>query len=55
MPCAPEVFASAIIQLLDNPEEVAETGKGVRECVVANRSYEILARQVENRYLEPIA
>jgi glycosyltransferase involved in cell wall biosynthesis len=51
VPFTPQAFASAIIQLFDNPEQAAEMGQKGREWVVNNRSYEILARQVEARYL----
>ena len=46
-----EAFADAIIELLDSPEKAKEMGRWGREWVVKNRSYEILARQVEARYL----
>jgi len=52
VPFTPEAFAKAIIELLDNPEKAAEMGRRGREWVVKNRNYEILARQVEKRYLE---
>ncbi|MBA7541075.1 D-inositol-3-phosphate glycosyltransferase [subsurface metagenome] len=55
VPFTSEAFAQAIIELLDNPERAAEMGKRGREWVVKNRSYEILARQVEKRYRELIA
>ena len=52
VPFTPEAFAGAIIELLDNPKKAAETGRRGREWVVKNRSYEILAREVEKRYFE---
>ncbi len=50
VPFTPEGFADAISNLLDSPEKAAEMGIRGREWVVENRSYEILARQVEERY-----
>lgn len=52
VPFTPEAFATAIIELLNDPEKAAEMGRRGREWVIKNRSYEILARQVEVRYLE---
>ena len=52
VPFTPEAFAEAIIEVLDNPEKAAEMGRRGREWVVKNRSYEILARQVEERYYQ---
>ncbi len=52
VPFTPEAFASAIVELLDNPEKAAEMGRRGREWVVKNRSYEILAREVEKRYFK---
>ena len=52
VPFTPQAFASAIIKLLDNPEKATEMGRKGREWVANNRSYEILARQVEKEYLE---
>ena len=46
-----EAFADAIIELLDSPEKAKEMGRRGREWVVKNRTYEILARQVEERFL----
>jgi glycosyltransferase involved in cell wall biosynthesis len=51
VPFTAEAFASAIIQLLDNPEQAAEMGQQGKEWVLENRTYEILARQVEKRFL----
>jgi len=53
-PFTPEAFADAISDLLDNPEKAAEMGRRGREWVAKNRSYEVLARQVEERYLSLI-
>jgi len=50
VPYTPEAFADAIIELVDNPEKAAEIGRRGREWVVKNRSYEHLARQLEERY-----
>ncbi len=52
VPFTPEAFADAVIELLDNPENATEMGRKGREWVLKNRSYEVLARQVEQRYLE---
>ncbi len=51
VPFTAAAFAIAIIELLNNPEKSANMGKKGREWVVQNRSYDILARQVEERYL----
>ena len=45
-----ESFAEGIIKLLDNPEGAKEMGKKGHEWVVKNRSYEVMAREVEKRY-----
>jgi glycosyltransferase involved in cell wall biosynthesis len=55
VPFTPEGFANAVIELLDNPAKAAEMGQKGREWVVKNRSFEILARQVEARYLKLLA
>ena len=55
VPFAAEAFARAIIELLDNPAKAAEMGRKGREWVVKNRSYEVLARQVEEAYLGLVA
>ncbi len=52
VPFTPEAFAEAMIELINNPEKAAEMGRRGREWVVNNRSYEILARQVEGRYYQ---
>ncbi|MGA8849158.1 MAG: glycosyltransferase family 4 protein [Dehalococcoidia bacterium] len=54
VPFTPEAFASAVIQLLDNPEQAAEMGKRGREWVLKNRGYELLARKLEKRLFEVI-
>lgn len=51
-PFTPEAFAQAIIELLDNPEKSEEMGRRGREWVVENRSYEVLARRLEERFFE---
>jgi glycosyltransferase involved in cell wall biosynthesis len=48
----PESFAEAMIKLLNNPELSADMGRRGKEWVTKNRSYEILARRVEERYLK---
>jgi glycosyltransferase involved in cell wall biosynthesis len=47
-----EEFADAIFELLNNPKKAEEMGKAGREWVVRNRSYEILADNLEQRYFE---
>jgi len=54
VPFTSEAFAEAMIELLNNPERAAEMGRRAREWVSKNRSYEILARRVEERYLNLI-
>jgi glycosyltransferase involved in cell wall biosynthesis len=51
VPFIPEAFAKAIIDLLDNPEKAAEMGQRGREWVAKNRSYEVLARELEETLL----
>jgi glycosyltransferase involved in cell wall biosynthesis len=51
VPFTPEAFADAIIELLDNPEKAAKMGQRGRQWVAKNRSYEVLARQIERKYL----
>ena len=50
----PEAFAQAIIELLDNPEKAKEMGEKAHEWVTKNRSYEILARRLEEKYFETL-
>jgi glycosyltransferase involved in cell wall biosynthesis len=45
-----ESFADGIIELLDDPERATKMGRKGHEWVVKNRSYEIMAREVEKRY-----
>ena len=52
VPFTPEAFADAMIELLNNPEEAANMGWRGRRWVLKNRSYGILARQVEARYFK---
>lgn len=52
VPFATGAFASAIIELLDNPERAAQMGQKGREWVLKNRTYEILARRVEEAYYQ---
>jgi glycosyltransferase involved in cell wall biosynthesis len=47
-----ESFADGIIELLNNPERAKEMGRKAREWVVKNRSYEVMAREVEKKYFE---
>ena len=47
-----ESFANGIIKLIDDLELAKEMGAKGREWVTKNRSYEMLARQLEERYFE---
>jgi len=55
VPFTPEAFAAAIVKLLDDPDRAAELGRRGREWVLNNRTYEVLARQLEKRLLKVIA
>ena len=46
----PEAIADAIIELLDDPERATEMGRRGREWVVKNRSYDKLAKELEQAY-----
>ena len=48
---AAEAFADAMLELLNDPGRAVEMGWRGRQWVVKNRSLEILARQVERKYL----
>jgi glycosyltransferase involved in cell wall biosynthesis len=52
VPFTPEAFAKAIIDLLDHPEKAIEMGRRGKEWVIKNRSYQILAQQLEEWYYE---
>ena len=45
-------FADAIIELFGDPQKAKEMGVNGHEWVVKNRSYEVMAREVEKRYFE---
>ena len=45
-------FVGGIMELLNNPEKAREMGEKGREWVVKNRSYEVLANRLEERYFE---
>ena len=45
-----EEFANAIIELLNDQKKAKEMGRKGREWVVRNRSYDILANNLEQRY-----
>lgn len=47
----PDAFASAIIKSLDNPDAAAEMGRRGKEWVAKNRSFEVLARRLEEQYI----
>ncbi len=51
VPFAPEAFASAIIELIDDPDRTTEMGRRNKEWVVKHRSYEILARRLERLFI----
>ncbi len=46
----PAAFAGAIAALLDDPTRAREMGRAGRRWVVANRSFEALASQIEAAY-----
>jgi glycosyltransferase involved in cell wall biosynthesis len=48
----PDAFANTIIRSLDNPGAAAEMGRRGKEWVVKNRSYEVLARRLEEQYIQ---
>ncbi len=43
-----ESFAEAIIKLLDNPGRAEEMGRRGRDWVLENRSYDVIASELEN-------
>jgi len=45
------MFADAMLELLNDPGRAVEMGWRGRQWVVENRSYEVLARQVERKCL----
>jgi glycosyltransferase involved in cell wall biosynthesis len=45
-------FADAIVELLDNQGKASSMGRKGREWLVKNRDYKVLARKVEQRYLQ---
>ncbi len=47
-----ESFADGIIKLLDNPDRAEEMGRNGRDWVAENRSYDVIARELENGCLE---
>lgn len=47
-----ESFANGIIKLLDNPDKAREMGKNGCEWIMKNRTYEILARRLEEKYFD---
>ncbi len=52
VPFSAEAFAGAIIELLNNREKAVEMGQRGQEWVLKNRSYEVLARRLEERFLK---
>ena len=55
VPFRPEAFADAILHLLDNPQKAVEMGERGRKWVMQYRSFDVLARQLEKRYLQIIS
>ena len=51
VPFTAEAFAEAMIELLNNPERASDMGRRGRQWVAENRSYEVLARQLERKCL----
>lgn len=51
VPFTERAFTDAIVGLLNNSEKAKEMGRKGREWVAKNRSYETLARELEERYL----
>jgi glycosyltransferase involved in cell wall biosynthesis len=47
-----ESFANGIIELLDNPDTAREMGKKGQKWIMKNRTYEILARRLEEKYFD---
>lgn len=52
VPFTSDAFAEAIIGLLDDPRRAADMGRMGKDWVIENRSHEVIARQLEARYLE---
>ena len=55
VPFEPSTFAEGVMELLNDHERAKEMGNRGRKWVIGNRSYEILARRVENRYFKLLA
>ena len=51
VPYTREAFAQAILTLFNDPQKAAEMGRKGKEWVNNNRSYEVMARQVEAGFL----
>lgn len=51
VPFLSEAFACAIIELLDNFDVTQEMGWRGKEWVVKSRTFDILARRLEERYI----
>ncbi|MFC1897617.1 glycosyltransferase family 4 protein [Chloroflexota bacterium] len=54
VPFDAEAFAQAILELLDNHKQVVEMGRKGREWVIKNRSYRVLARELEESFYQLI-
>lgn len=52
VPFSSDAFAEAIIRLLDDPRGAAEMGRMGRDWVTKNRSHEVMARNLEAKYLD---
>jgi glycosyltransferase involved in cell wall biosynthesis len=51
-PYIAEAFAAAVVDLLDSSEKCLEMSRRGKEWVKANRTYDILARRLEERYFD---
>ena len=51
VPYTPEAFTQAILTLFNDPQKAAEMGRKGKEWVNNNRSYEVMAREVEAGFL----
>lgn len=52
VPFTSEGFSDAITELLSNPNECSYMGQRGKDWVIKNRNYDILARKVEEKYIE---
>ncbi len=47
-----ESFAEGIVKLLDDPKSATQMGQNGKTWVTRNRSFEVLARKIEEKYRE---